>query len=324
MHQGVPLGILCVRLPGGGAPWTWSTIEAARPRKAVFDSDRLGAGVRALHSAGAHPRPGITLLPDACYERGPGRRHAALHSGLARHSQPHTPMPPPKGVCLCDPVPAEMTQGSQSHPPRSASQLPPPSGSLPCPPPRPSTPYLLASLNVALTMLPSYKPYTPGAEPQHEREVPPPPVASRLTAHQLVGAVHAVGEGVALLLDEHALAAGAPELAGQADGCKEGPRTQRGRRARRGSLPRRPGPTSKVWVSNAERTNGTLSMTGLASGHGKSILRPPLNDQGLCHAGVRTGRKEPPRTPGRYGSGGWGGWGRELVIDVSTELHRRQ
>lgn len=222
MHQGVPLGILCVRLPGGGAPWTWSTIEAARPRKAVFDSDRLGAGVRALHSAGAHPRLGITLLPDGCYEQGPGRRHAALHSGLARHSQPHTPMPPPKGVCLCDPVPAEMTQGSQSHPPRSASQLPPPPGSLPCPSPRPSTPDLLASLNVALTMLPSYKPYTPGAEPQHEREVPLPPVASRLTAHQLVGAVHAVGEGVALLLDEHALAAGAPELAGQADGCKEG------------------------------------------------------------------------------------------------------
>lgn len=324
MHQGVPLGILCVRLPGGGAPWTWSTIEAARPRKAVFDSDRLGAGVRALHSAGAHPRPGITLLPDACYERGPGRRHNALHSGLARHSQPHTPMPPPKGVCLCDPVPAEMTQGSQSHPPRSASQLPPPPGSLPCPPPRPSTPDLLASLNVALTMLPSYKPYTPGAEPQHEREVPRPPrQASSPHISSSEPSTQSGKESHCCLMSTHWPLAHRNWL-GRQTAARRGPRTQRGRRARRSSLPRRPGPTSKVWVSNAERTNGTLSMTGLASGHGKSILRPPLDDQGLCHAGVRTGRKEPPRTPGRYGSGGWGGWGRELVIDVSTELHRRQ
>lgn len=43
-----------------------------------------------------------------------------------------------------------------------------------------------------------------------------------LTTHELVRTVDTVGEGVALLLDEDALAAGAPELVGQANGCKEG------------------------------------------------------------------------------------------------------
>lgn len=50
----------------------------------------------------------------------------------------------------------------------------------------------------------------------------PPSVGSRLTTHELVGAVDAVGEGVTLLLNEDALAAGAAELVGQAEGCEEG------------------------------------------------------------------------------------------------------
>lgn len=47
-------------------------------------------------------------------------------------------------------------------------------------------------------------------------------MGSRLTAHELVGAVDTVREGVALLFDEDALATGTPELVGQTDGCREG------------------------------------------------------------------------------------------------------
>lgn len=62
---------------------------------------------------------------------------------------------------------------------------------------------------------------------------PLPSAGSQLTAHEFVGAVDAVRKGIALLLDEHALATGTAELVGQADGCKEGPCVQRGWRARR-------------------------------------------------------------------------------------------
>lgn len=59
-------------------------------------------------------------------------------------------------------------------------------------------------------------------------------MGSWLTAHELIRAVDAVRERVTLLLDEDALAAGAPELAGQAEGCKERACAQRRCRGRRG------------------------------------------------------------------------------------------
>lgn len=39
-----------------------------------------------------------------------------------------------------------------------------------------------------------------------------------------------------------------------------------------------PRPNRKIWVPNAERTNGTLSRMGSGNGHSKSGLHPPLDD----------------------------------------------
>lgn len=89
--------------------------------------------------------------------------------------------------------------------------------------PRPHwrTPTALCPHRAKHTQPPSH-PSCATSQVRPEGTGPPPNRRSQLTAQELVRAVHAVGEGVTLLLDEDALAAGTPELVGQADGCEEG------------------------------------------------------------------------------------------------------
>lgn len=72
-------------------------------------------------------------------------------------------------------------------------------------------------------------------------QVPPSPphwgsCLEALTTHELIRSISTVGEGVTLLLDEDALAAGAPELIGQTDSC-EGERGHAQRSWRAAAVP---------------------------------------------------------------------------------------
>lgn len=59
---------------------------------------------------------------------------------------------------------------------------------------------------------------------------PPGDSLKPLTTHELIRSIGTVGEGIALLLDEYALAAGAPELIGETDSCGEKGAVLRGAR----------------------------------------------------------------------------------------------
>lgn len=61
---------------------------------------------------------------------------------------------------------------------------------------------------------------------------PPRHCLKVLTTQELVRSIGTVGEGVALLLDEDALATGAPELIGQTDSCGDKGAVLRGGRHR--------------------------------------------------------------------------------------------
>lgn len=145
-------------------------------------------------------------------------------------------------------------------------------GKLPCLLAMPRTPDLLASENTDPVRFSLLDPNSEVEPPP--RGGPPPSLGSRLTTHELVGAVDAVGEGVTLLLDEDALATGAAELVGQAEGCEEGSWHSE---ASEGAawLPAQPPRTQGRSGFQMERDTRTLSRTG--QGDGKSSLHPPLD-----------------------------------------------
>lgn len=88
-----------------------------------------------------------------------------------------------------------------------------------------------------------------------------------LTTHELIRSISTVGEGVALLLDEDALATGAPELVGQTDSC-EGERSHVQRSWRAAAV---------LAPTNTEPTARTLSQLGKTIGNSISAQQVPCS-----------------------------------------------
>lgn len=198
----VPLTVQATSLTGHEVPCTSSPESrlAGRgpPRPPSSDGDacqRLPSEVLAGRSVPSQAQSAPTT--GACLR--PSRKHP---HGLTRP-------PPPQLSPTAAPT---SRQASLPASPKAKCSQPP---SLLCPRTRP--PACLLPLDPTLV----------GSTPAQGE----PSTGSWLTAHELIGAVDAVMERIALLLDEDALATGAPELVGQADGCRGRARAQRGCRA---------------------------------------------------------------------------------------------